>query len=149
MQKRIFVILLIISTILFKGFLYAQSNEFVISGKIKFSKSGKIFVQLQDKDQFESKSDNQSTASLIVEIEEQGKKKGEASFEFKNISGGTYVIQVFQDVNGSGKLDFGKFGPKEPWGNYRFARPFFRSPTFEEMKFELKEDICDIEIKLK
>lgn len=146
---RFFTILLIISTILFKGSLYAQSGEFIVSGKIKFSKSGEIFIQLQDKDQFESKSDNQNTASLIIEIEEEGKKRGEDLFEFKNISGGTYVIQVFQDVNGSGKLDSGKFGPKEPWGNYRFARPFFRAPTFEEMKFVVNENICDIKIEFK
>ena len=38
-------------------------------------------------------------------------------------------------VNGNGDLDMGSFGPKEPWGTYRDARPKFRGPKFEEMAF--------------
>jgi uncharacterized protein (DUF2141 family) len=52
-------------------------------------------------------------------------------------------------VNGNGKLDAGKFGPKEPWGMYRPKRPLFRGPKFKEIKFEVNTDMTNIEFEVK
>ena len=72
------------------------------------------------------------------------------AFEFKNVPAGEYTVCCYQDVNGNGKLDFGKFGPKEPHGTYRPEKGIsFGPPKFKDIKFEVKEDITDIQVKLK
>ncbi|MCP4106403.1 MAG: DUF2141 domain-containing protein [Desulfobacteraceae bacterium] len=79
----------------------------------------------------------------------QNQKAGKASFAFTNIPQGVYCIRAFQDVNGNGKIDEGRFGPTEPWGNYRYSRPLFGPPKFKEMAFEVNKDIDGIELKVK
>ncbi len=71
------------------------------------------------------------------------------SFIFHNIPGGVYGIQIFQDLNGNGKLDSGAFGPKEPWGMSNNIHPKFRGPTFDEIKFEVLSDVSDMNITIK
>lgn len=52
-------------------------------------------------------------------------------------------------MNGAGKMEKGIFGPKEPWGTYRPARPILRAPRFDEIAFEVEKDVKNIKIELK
>ncbi len=80
---------------------------------------------------------------------EEENELGFVLFEFNNVPGGSYAIQVFQDENSNEELDFGLFGPSEPWGSYLNARQAFRGPEFNEMAFTVSENIYGIEIKVR
>lgn len=134
--------------------MWAQSEGFTVAGDITFKKSGDLFVQILTEEQFnrndgEEAEGDRYTAQLILKMSEQEQEQKKVSFEFTNIPQGTYAIRCFQDVNGNGKMDKGRFGPKEPWGVYRPKRPAFRAPRFEEIKFEVKVDMTDITFDVK
>ena len=146
MKKVIFIIAMGF-TCLLPFFVLAQDG-FIVSGEVKFPKTGKIYVSLISKDIAE-KEGATTPFRMILEIGEKELAAKKAAFSFDNVPAGTYAIRVFQDVNGNGDLDMGSFGPKEPWGNYRDARPKFRAPKFEEMAFDVKETMKDIVVNVK
>ena len=111
------------------------------------SKTGDLYVQLIIKEEFDSGKD--AGFGIIVAVGPEDIKKGRAPFSFTGVPKGIYGIRCFQDVNGTGKMEKGIFGPKEPWGTYRPARPTFHAPRFDEIAFEVNKDIKDIKIELK
>ena len=64
-------------------------------------------------------SDRDGPYRLVVKIGPVETETGRAKFAFGGIPRGIYCMLCFQDVNGSGKLEKGVFGHKEPWGTYR------------------------------
>ena len=63
---------------------------------------------------------------------------GETVVTLANITPGTYAIEVFQDLNGNGKMDTGFLGlPKEPYGFSRDAKPRLSKPDFSRVKFDV------------
>lgn len=145
MKKLVY--LLVWCFILLPTLVSAKSEGFKVSGEIIFNKSGPIYIKLTTEEEFDAHRGSKFQSILKVGKEELEKKI--IPFAFENIPEGTYAIKCFQDVNGNGKLDMGKFGPKEPWGNYHEKRPLFRGPKFKEIQFEVKENITDIAITLK
>lgn len=127
--------------------LCAQQAAFQVSGEISFPKAGDLYVQLITKEEFDSGKD--AGFGIIVAANPEDMKKGRAAFSFEGVPKGTYGIRCFQDVNRTGKMEKGMFGPKEPWGTYRPARPMLRAPRFDEISFEVNGDIRDIKIELK
>ena len=142
--KLIFIAVLFLLT---GSQLPAQQATFQVSGEISFQKTGDLYVQLITKEEFDSGKD--AGFGIIVAVNPEDMKKGRASFSFEGIPKGTYGIRCFQDVNGTGKMEKGMFGPKEPWGTYRPARPTFRAPRFDEVVFEVDKDVENIAIELK
>jgi uncharacterized protein (DUF2141 family) len=58
--------------------------------------------------------------------------------EFADVPPGVYAIQVFQDLNGNGKMDFNWAGlPVEPYGFSRDALPTVAKPVFARVKITL------------
>ena len=58
--------------------------------------------------------------------------------EFTDVPPGTYAIQVLQDLNGDGKIDFDWAGlPLEPYGFSRDAHPTVTKPAFARVKITL------------
>lgn len=58
--------------------------------------------------------------------------------EFTDVPPGIYAIQVFQDINGNGKMDFNWAGlPLEPYGFSRDAHPTVAKPVFARVKITL------------
>lgn len=58
--------------------------------------------------------------------------------QFNDVPPGVYAIQVFQDLNGNGKMDFNFLGvPLEPYGFSRDGRAFISKPGFARVKFTL------------
>lgn len=142
--KLIFIAVLFLLT---GSQLPAQQATFRVSGEISFPKTGDLYVQLITKEEFDSGKD--AGFGTIVAVNPEDMKKGKAAFSFEGVPKGTYGIRCFQDVNGTGKMEKGIFGPKEPWGTYRPARPMLRAPRFDEISFEVNGDIRDIKIELK
>jgi len=67
--------------------------------------------------------------------------------EFKNLPKGTYAIACFHDANNNKMMDFYDNGmPKE---NYALSNNnlYYGPPTFDDAKFELKEDVI-LDLKL-
>ncbi len=139
-----------------------EAEGFAVSGVIKVKKTGTIYLQLLSSAEFEQKGKHEkqnesreetprvpATGELMIEVGAQELKQGQVTFLFEKIPPGVYAIQGFLDVNGNGKFDMGSFGPKEPWGNYRSARPSFRGPKFSEMQFEIDRDMTDIVFEIK
>ena len=61
---------------------------------------------------------------------------GENVITLHNIRPGTYAIEMFQDLNGNGKMDKSWFGfPLEPFGFSRDARPHLHKPHFADVSF--------------
>jgi uncharacterized protein (DUF2141 family) len=132
---------------------WAQSEGFTIKGEITFRKTGTIYLHVLNEEQFGKDDDNEeadsfeSVSSITIEIDEQAQEQQKVAFEFTNILPGTYVIQGYQDVNGNGDLDEGTFGPKEPWGMSMLSKkPRLRGPKFDEVKFEVTQEITDMHI---
>ncbi|GAK50907.1 putative exported protein [Candidatus Moduliflexus flocculans] len=146
MKKVVFAIAMGLTCLL--PFFALAQNNMVVSGEVKFPKTGNIYISLISKEIAEIK-DAKSPFGAIIEVSEKELAAKKVSFRFENVPAGMYAIRVFQDVNGNGDLDMGAFGPKEPWGTYRDARPKFRAPKFEEMAFEVKEEIKDIVVNVK
>ncbi len=58
--------------------------------------------------------------------------------EFTNVPPGTYAIQVLQDLNGNGRMDFTLVGlPAEPYGFSRDGRAFVTKPAFARVAVAL------------
>jgi len=62
---------------------------------------------------------------MIINVDTKEISTKKVSFEFKDVKKGIYWIRCFQDLNGNGKLDFGLFGPIEPWGYVSIMSPTF------------------------
>jgi len=63
---------------------------------------------------------------------------GETIVTLRKIPGGTYAIEVYQDLNSNGKMDWNVLGlPKEPYGFSRDARPGLSKPDFSRVKFDV------------
>lgn len=59
-------------------------------------------------------------------------------FEFAAVPPGAYAVQVLQDFNGDGKMDFSWVGlPLKPYGFSRDARPALGKPDFSRVKIVL------------
>ena len=60
---------------------------------------------------------------------------------------GRWALSAFEDENGNGTLDMGRFGPKEPSG---FWHPFhgWRRPRFSDVAVPVERDIADADIRL-
>lgn len=125
----------------------APSPGFSLSGGVGFPKKGDIYIRVITREEFEKDENGDIKARIKPTAEEE--KAGAVGFAFADVPEGAYAIQVFQDVNGNGKMDTGFFGPKEPWGTYRHARPKFRAPKWEEMAFDVDGDLEGIKISIK
>ena len=69
-------------------------------------------------------------------------------FVNETLPSGEYVISMFQDKNGNGKLDKYLFGiPKEPIGITNFFKKGIPGP-YKKLKVEINEDNTVIKIKM-
>jgi uncharacterized protein (DUF2141 family) len=68
-------------------------------------------------------------------------KANKATHTFDKLPAGKYVVVVFQDKDGDGKITKGGFGPKEPIGlsNHPKIAPPLNMPDFDKGKVEVKK----------
>ena len=73
---------------------------------------------------------------------------GNPTVEFAGVPAGEYAIVVVHDENDNGKLDSGFLGfGGESYAWFRSAHPLFGWPDFDDVKFEVTEDM-EIEVSL-
>lgn len=64
---------------------------------------------------------------------------GSTLVEMGDLPSGRYAVELFQDANGNGELDLGRFGiPKEGTGCSNNATGFMSAPALKDMLFDLK-----------
>ena len=142
-MKRIILFFTLLFGILIIGpSIWADNTDsFTISGEIKFTETGKIYISLVTEDEFDNRGKSQPVNRLILTPSQQNEADGFILFEFTNISQESYVIRFFQDVNNNGELDKGLFGiPKEPWGIYK-PNTSFGKPDFDDCCFEIDSNV--------
>jgi len=152
-----------------------ETSGFSITCKFIFNKSADIYVRIVNQEQFDKRKGSICEAkvtiredramweiepgkdsicdSQIVDREGQAKKK-QITIKFDNIPQGRYGILCYQNVskkNGNKKgPDTNFIGlPIEPWGVSNNARPFFSTPKFDGIAFDVNKNIPDMEIEIK
>lgn len=148
----------------FSVLVSAEAAGFNVTGTITFEKTGDLYVSLVNEVQFncpDDDDDEQAQGQTAVECEgeiatlqlqpnAQELQQKTIPFTFPNVPQGTYAIQVFQDVNGNGDMDEGSFGPKEPWGLSNLTKkPKLRAPKWDEVKFDVNQDVTNLTIIVK
>ncbi len=121
-------------------------NSYRIGGRIRgLTGEHKVYVNIYSgeanfKDGFAMKS---------VIIHPDKIREGRAEYYFL-MPEGEYMIMVFEDRNGDGKLNYGGVfnTPREPYGFYRRFRPFLNSPSFDRLKFRVDKEMRDANINL-
>jgi uncharacterized protein (DUF2141 family) len=147
MKKRSLFLITVLCVLTSLPYLFADSKTYTVEGEIVFSGTGNIFVSLVTEEFFGQKYEGVRKQILIITQKES--EMGQAPFSFCGVEEGTYGIRCYQDENGNGELDGGLFGPTEPWGmSFRHDRPS-RWPKFENISFEVIEDVRDLTIALK
>ena len=92
---------------------------------------------------FESRSNQVAEARLPVRARSM-------SWTFELTAPASYAIIVFQDTNGNGELDLGRFGiPQEPYGFSNNARSAFGPPGFRKARIEFDTGNLTHEIDLR
>jgi uncharacterized protein (DUF2141 family) len=77
--------------------------------------------------------------------------KGTNLVRFTNLPPGFYAAAAYHDENGNKKLDKNLFGaPTEPYGFSNDARRLMSAPSFEEARFEIRDnEVKEISIQIK
>lgn len=118
---------------------------FTVSGSVKSTQAGTVYLQIVDEAGFNEEEGGFSRGVIILIEKDDSKKK---EFLLANIPSGIYGIRAFLDTNANGRIDFSLEGI-EPWGTYGSVRPFMRGPRFKEISFPLENNLSDIEVLLK
>ena len=121
--------------ILLTSTAYAQTGTVAVKvTQLDVKEGGKTKIGIYDSKGFPSL--GKEIDGIDIEV-----KGASATYVFKNIPAGKYVIAVFQDSNVDGKLNTNMFGvPKEPYGFSNNKYGMFGPPDFEDVSFEVKED---------
>jgi len=127
---------------------FAQ-DKCIVSGEVVYSGASNIYVCLLNPKTFPAAvgREKELPPSEFVQIVKTN-ASGKASFAFKNVPKGEYVVHVFADENNNGKLDTDTWGhPLERVSSYR--TPAGGSWNWSEVKFEVDKDVTGIVVKLR
>lgn len=127
--------------------LPGEGGLFSVSGEVAFSGTAPLYLELVDRDQFDG--NLRSPFGLVLRPTAEDASRGRVAFSFQSVPPGIYGIRSFQDTNGTGKLETGLFGPKEPWGMYRPCRPALRGARFDEISFIVDRDLSGLSFPVK
>jgi uncharacterized protein (DUF2141 family) len=140
------------------GFLVAISTaaygqeQFSVSGELRLNEEkGQMFVWLLTQDEFESGIKPTTAARcLTLKPSPQELKAKTVAFKFVDVPPGVYGIQCHQDVNMDGKQNFGdsKTASTPPLEPIAYSgKPAWGMPWWEDVSFEVNEDVSGIELK--
>ncbi|MCD4697450.1 MAG: DUF2141 domain-containing protein [Bacteroidales bacterium] len=133
-------IMLIASTV------FAQSDEFSISGEVQIFDVGVVYIYLVDEET--AKTPMAGIKIIVIEEDNTNRDSLKMPFKFENVKEGIYAIRCYQDVNGNKKMDKGLFGPKEPWWLSWQEERHSIIPKFKNIAFIVESNIRDIQIYL-
>ena len=147
-MKRIVFVFALTMCLSAASLAFAQ-DKCTVSGEVMCSGDSNIYVLLLNSTTFAAAVGRQKELPPpgFVQIV-KANAAGKASFAFKDIPKGEYVVRVFADENNNGKFDTDAMGfPIEPIGMYR--RPEGGHHNWSEQKFEVDKDVTGIVVKVR
>ena len=129
--------------------VYAQ-EKCTVAGEVVYSGDSNIYVCLLNSTTFAAALGRQKELPPpgFVQIV-KANASGKASFAFKDVPKGEYVVRVFADENNNGKFDADTWGyPLEPVVSYKPPADGSHS-NWSEQKFEADKDVTGIVVKLR
>jgi Uncharacterized protein conserved in bacteria (DUF2141) len=127
--------------------VYAQ-DKCTVSGEVVYSGDSNLYVCLLNPKTFAAAVSREKELPppefvQIVKVNASGK----ASFAFKAVPKGEYVVRVFADENNNGKFDTDTWGfPLERVAAYKPSKD--GHANWSEQKFEVDKDVTGIVVKL-
>ena len=124
-------------------------DKCTVSGEVVYSGDSNIYVCLLNSTTFAAAvgREKELPPPGFVQIV-KANASGKASFAFKDVPKGDYVVRVFADENNNGKFDADTWGnPLEPVSAYKPAKDGFAN--WQDQKFEVDKDVTGIVIKLR
>ena len=119
----------------------------VISGTLLVPEGGEVVLALTTADNFDEP--DASLGGILFAVDQPEDGTDAYAFRFEDVAPGRYALKGYLDTNGNRQLDVGMFGPREPWITYRDERFTFRAPRFEDVSFELLEDLTGIVLEFR
>jgi uncharacterized protein (DUF2141 family) len=147
MNRIVFVFALAMA--LCGGNLASAQDKCTVSGEIVYSGDSNVYVLLLNSTTFPPAVGRQKELPPpeFVQIV-KASAAGKASFAFKDVPKGEYVVRVFADENNNGKADVDAWGfAAEPLSSYKPSADGISSNWYKQ-KFDADKDITDIVIKL-
>lgn len=142
MKKIIFSL---IAVVLFIASLVLAEDKCTVSGEVVYSKDADIYVCLFSQATWPSWKRELPPSPFTQTV--RASPSGRASFTFKEVPKGDYLIMDFADENNNGKFDCDTMGMGlEPVRFYK--RPIDEGHTnWYHQKFEVDKDVTGIEMK--
>ena len=128
---------------------FAQ-DKCTVSGEVVYSRDCNIYVLLLNSKTFAPAMGRQKELPPpeFVQIV-KATAAGKASFAFKDVPKGEYVVRVFADENNNGKFDVDTWGyPTEPVRSYKPPADGIHTNWYEQ-KFDADKDVTGIVVKLR
>jgi uncharacterized protein (DUF2141 family) len=147
-MKRIIVAFALAIALSAASLVLAQ-NKCTVSGEVAYSGDSSIYVCLLNSKTFAPALGRHKELPppeflQIVKANPSGK----ASFAFKDVPKGEYIVQAFADENNNGRLDTDAMGfPREPLDWYKPVAERFHH-SWSEQKFEVDKDVTGIVVNL-
>jgi uncharacterized protein (DUF2141 family) len=148
MMKKMSLVLALAMALSAASLVSAQ-DKCTVSGEVVYSKDSNIYVCLLNSTTFPPAvgRQNELPPPGFVQIV-KANAAGKASFAFKDVPRGEYVVRVFSDENNNGKFDRDTWGyPLEPIISHKPPADGIHS-NWTEQKFPADKDITDIVVKL-
>jgi len=146
MKKIVFCFAL--ATFLSATSLALAQDKCTVSGEVVYSKDSNIYVLLLNSTTFPPAVGRQKELPPpgFVQIV-KANASGKASFAFKDVPKGEYVVRVFADENNNGKFDADTWGGSlEPVLHHKPSKD--GRANWNEQKFEVDKDVTGIVVKL-
>ena len=147
-MKRIVVTLALAMALSAVSLAFAQ-DKCTISGEVVYSKESNIYVCLLNPKTFAAAMgrEKELPPPEFVQII-KANASGKASFAFKDVPKGEYVVHAFADENSNAKLDTDTFGSAiEPRDYYKPMSAGLYA-NWSEQKFNVDKDVTGIVLKL-
>jgi len=128
--------------------VYAQ-DKCTVSGEVVYSADSSIYVCLLNSKTYAAAlgREKELPPPEFVQIV-KANASGKASFAFKDVPKGEYVVRVFADENNNGKLDTDAMGfPIEPVTSYKPSKDY--THNWHDEKFDADKDVTGIVVKLR
>ena len=146
MKRMVFAFTLAVA--LFAASIVFAQGKCTVSGEVVYSKDSNIYVLLLNSTTFAAAVGRQKELPPpgFVQIV-KANAAGKASFAFKEVPKGEYVVRVFADENNNGKFDCDTWGfPLEPVSSYKPSVDV--QANWGEQKFAADKDVTGIVVKL-
>jgi uncharacterized protein (DUF2141 family) len=147
-MKRILFAFALAMTLSAASLAFSQ-DKCTVSGEVVYSGDSNLYVCLLNSTTFAAAVGPQKELPppgfvQIVKADASGK----ASFAFKDVPKGEYVVRVFADENSNGKCDTDTWGfPLEPVNSYKPSKE--GHGNWHEQKFAADKDVAGIVVKLR